>query len=76
MLQLFQMQQQSFKESIEAQKADRQLQQTMLMGWLEKMGRPSVDWEKLLPFAVKVLFPEKKDPMEIARELQQKVEEL
>lgn len=69
MLRLFELQQQSFKESVETARADRQLQQTMLMGWLEKMARPSIEWDKVLPFAAKILFPEKKDAVEIARDL-------
>jgi len=72
---LFTMQQQAFKESTEAARADRQMQNTMLQAWLERMAqgsKPSIDWGALLPtlapLAVKMLT-ERRDPVEIAREL-------
>jgi hypothetical protein len=72
---LFTMQQQAFKESTEAARADRQMQNTMLQAWLERMAagsKPSIDWAALLPTLgplVIKMITERRDPVEIAREL-------
>ena len=72
---LFTMQQQSFRESIESARKDREMQNMMLQAWLERMAngsKPSTDWVELAkifgPGVLKAMG-DRRDPLEIAREL-------